>query len=239
MAVSNSDIPTGSWTVYRVPSWDGSAIAGLTGCNTNTPVRGRGFFFLKNVLFSPPTPHPTHPHKKKLLLSPSLPFSLSLLPLLLLQKKCFPDYPSLGYNENSVAITVNQFAVSGNNYFFRGAMIISIGSAGLLSGNPFVWRAKLPVPSMKVSLLSLNALTPTTGNKVWLIATNGASQLYLTTLSDTDNLASSTAPTTISQIIPTTISVANAGASPLLSNGVTAFDTVDYRVMSFSVSGTR
>jgi len=41
IAVSLTDVPRGSgtWTTYRVPSWDGSAIAGLTGCSTSTPVR--------------------------------------------------------------------------------------------------------------------------------------------------------------------------------------------------------
>ena len=40
-------------------------------------------------------------------------------------------------------------------------------------------------------------------------------------------------------MISTTISIADPPTSPLLSNGVTAFDTVDTRIMSFSVSGTR
>jgi len=120
VAVSASDIPAGAgtWTTYRVPSWDGSAIPGLTNCNAATP--------------------------------------------------CLPDYPSLGYNENSVIITTNQFALSGSSYFYRGAMIIAIPSSGLVSGSPFVYRASLPVPSMKVSLLATAGLVPT-GNKLWLV----------------------------------------------------------------------
>ena len=48
IAISATDVPggAGTWTTYRVPSWDGSAIAGLTGCNTVTPVRRFFLFFL-------------------------------------------------------------------------------------------------------------------------------------------------------------------------------------------------
>lgn len=190
IAVSNSDVPggAGTWTTYRVPSWDGTGITGLTGCNTATP--------------------------------------------------CLPDYPSLAYNENAVVITTNQFAVTGGGYSFQGAMIIAVPTAGLVSGSPFVYRARLPVPSMKASLLATIGQVPT-GGKLWLVATQGSGALYLTTVANTGNLASSQAPTTSSQVVSTTISVASPGGSPLLSNGVTAFDTVDTRIMSFSVSGTR
>lgn len=120
-------------------------------------------------------------------------------------------------------------------------MIIAIPSAGLVGCSPaYVYRAQLPLPSMKVSLFSTSSGgAVSTGSKLWLLATYGASSLYLTTVSNTDNLASSTAPTTASQVVPTAISVSNPGSSPLLSNGATAFDTVDVRIMSFSVSGTR
>ena len=189
IAVSAADVPGGggTWTTYRVPSWDGTAVPGLTGCNTATP--------------------------------------------------CLPDYPSLGYNENAVVITTNQFALSGGNYLFQGAMVIAMPTAGLVSGSPFVYRAKLPVPSMKVSLLSSAGQVPT-GSKLWLVATYGSGALYLTTVSSTNSLASSQAPATASQVVSTTISVSTPASSPLLSNGVTAFDTVDTRVMSFSVAGS-
>ena len=52
-------------------------------------------------------------------------------------------------------------------------------TAGLVSGSPFVYRAKLPVPSMKVSLLSSAGQVPT-GSKLWLVATYGSGALYLT-----------------------------------------------------------
>ena len=139
----------GTWTTYRVASWDGSAIPGLTGCNTATP--------------------------------------------------CLPDYPSLAYNEDSIIITTNQFAVSGGSYVYQGAMITAMSTAGLVSGSPYVYRAKLPVASMKVSLLSSIGQVPT-GNKLWLVATYGSNALYLTTISNTNNLASSQAPTTSSQV---------------------------------------
>ena len=117
-------------------------------------------------------------------------------------------------------------------------MIIAMSTAGLVSGTPYVYRAKLPVPSMKVSLLATVGLVPT-GGKLWLVATYTSASLWLTTISDTGNLAASQAPTTSSQTISTSISIANPQGSPLLSNGVTAFDPVDVRIMSFSVSGTR
>lgn len=117
-------------------------------------------------------------------------------------------------------------------------MITAMPTAGLVSGTPFVYRAKLPVASMKVSLLSSIGTAPT-GNKLWLVATYTSTSLWLTTISDTNNMLTSQAPTTSSQTVTTTISIANPASSPYLSNGVTAFDTVDVRVMSFSVSGTR
>ena len=117
-------------------------------------------------------------------------------------------------------------------------MIIAVPTAGLVSGSPFVYRAKLPVPSMKASLLSTIGQVPT-GGKLWLVATYTSSSLYLTTVSNTGNLAASQPPTTTSQVVQTTISIANPQGSPLLSNGVTAFDPVDVRIMSFSVAGTR
>ncbi len=113
-------------------------------------------------------------------------------------------------------------------FAFRFRVFFSLIFISSSSSFPHI---SLPLsPSLPLSLpLSINRQ----------LATYGSSTLYLTTVSNTNNLASSTAPTTSLQLLPLTISVANPGASPLLSNGVTAFDTVDTRIMSFSVSGTR
>lgn len=161
----------------------------------------------------------------------SRPFS-SFLPLF---------FSKIGANENSIWISSNQFFQANNQLTFAGVLITAFSVQNLVAGG-----TQTPFQTASTSIASVKPMNVagqgSTSSTMYLATVQTSTTILLLKYTNTNNLASNTAPTLASQRnVASSISVGgsqNYASAPQFASG-TAFDGGDDRLIGLSYANGR